>query len=260
MNNKKVNKALSIVFNVIVYFFCALCLLMLVFTIVGKRDQDGAVKIFGYEMRVVLSGSMEKHPDVDVSDYKVKSIKTGSMVFIKTVPEDEAKAERFYSELKVGDVLTFWYDVSGKHFEEKKAPHMTITHRIIDIQPKDTGGYVITLRGDNQSGKGLTGNQTIDTSNEFSPNYVVGKVTSQSFALGWIAYSLKQPIGMALVIIVPCLIIIVWNVVKIVNTLNAQKAERQVAQRDVELETLKQRISELEQKAPEQTEPKQKDD
>ena len=247
MNNKKVTKVLSVAVNVIIYLFCALCLLLLVFTIVGKRDADGAVKMFGYEMRIVLSGSMEQHPDVDVSDYKIKSIRTGSMIFVKTVPDDAVKADEFYSDLQVGDVLTFRYDVSNKQFAEKDAQQMTITHRIIDIKPKVTGGYIITLRGDNLVSNGLTGEQVIDTSNEFSPNYVIGKVTGQNFVLGWSVYSLKQPIGLALLIIVPCIIIIILNVIKIVNAISAQKAEKQVAN-DSELETLKRRIAELEDK------------
>ena len=242
MKNKKVTKVLSVVVNVIVYLFCALCLLLLVFTIVGKRDSDGAVKMFGYEMRVVLSGSMEHHPDVDVSAYKIKSIRTGSMVFVKTVPDDADKAEDFYSKLQVGDVLTFRYVVALRQ--------ETVTHRIVDIQPKDTGGYIITLRGDNLLDNGkLPSVQVIDTDDEFSPNYVIGKVTGQSIVLGWFVYSLKQPVGLALLIIVPCAIIIIWNVVKIVNTVNAQKAEKQAAEKDSELETLKRRISELEDKS-----------
>ncbi|MCH5156821.1 MAG: hypothetical protein J1G02_02960 [Clostridiales bacterium] len=239
MKKAKLTKVVSVAVNIIIYLFCALCLLLLVFTIAGKRDTDGAVNMFGYQMRIVLTGSMEAHPDVDVSDYKIKSLKTGSMVFIKTVPDDENKAEEFYSDLKVGDVLTFRYLIGSRQ--------ETITHRIIDIKQKDTSGYVITLRGDNLSSSGATGVQTIDTGNESSLNYVVGKVTGKSYVLGWIAYSLKQPIGIALVIIVPCSIIIIWNVIKIVNAVNAKKLEQQAIENESEMNALKRRISELEQ-------------
>ena len=222
VKRKRLTKALSTVTNVLVYVFCAFCLLLLTFTVFGKRNADGAVELLGYEVRIVLSGSMEKNDGVDVSDYKIKDIKTGSMVLVRCVPQSEAKAEEFYSNLKVGDVLTFRYDVTDKQFAEKNAPQMTITHRITDIQCKDTGGYIITLRGDNST-KGLADVQIIDTSNEASPNYVVGQVVGKSFVLGRIIYSLKRPLGIALLIIVPCAILVVWNVVKIVNVLRVKK-------------------------------------
>ncbi|MCH5152452.1 MAG: hypothetical protein J1F68_00620 [Clostridiales bacterium] len=220
----KFNRALTVVANVPVYVFCTLCLAMLLFTVFSKRDTDGAVKLLGYEMRIVLSGSMEKNSDVDVSDCRIKDIRKGSMVFVQLVPDGAAQAQEFYSRLKVGDVLTFRYDVSGQHFEGKQSPQMTITHRIVDIEPNDTGGYVITLRGDNSSSTGIADVQTIDTSNTASPNYVIGRVTGKSYVLGLLVYSLKRPLGLAVLIIVPCVIVIAWNVSKIVNIAKRKKA------------------------------------
>ena len=220
---KILTQTLTIVANVFVYVFCALCLLLLVFTLFSKRNNDGAVKLLGYEMRIVLSGSMEKNSNVDVSDCKIKDIKTGSIVFVRLVPEEEAKAEEFYSNLKEGDVLTFCYDVSQQNFDGKNAPQMTITHRVLDIQQKDTGGYLITLRGDNQSTAGLGDVQVIDTSDQASPNYVVGQVVGKSYVLGRLFYSIKRPLGIALLVIIPCVIIIIWNVIKIVDILKSKK-------------------------------------
>ena len=202
--------------HALVFVFCAICLLLLLFTLFSKQDADGAVKLAGYEMRIVLSGSMEKNADVDVSDYRIKDIKTGSMVLVQLVPEDVTQADKFYSELKVGDVLTFRYDVSAKPFEGKTAPQITVTHRIIDIQPNARGGYIITLRGDNASAT-VADTQVIDTSDQTSPNYVIGKVTAQSFLLGWLAYSLKRPLGLVMLIIVPSVIIVIGQVVQIIS-------------------------------------------
>lgn len=241
MKKKKLNRALSVIANVFVYAFCALCMLLLLFTVFSKRDADGAVKVFGYEMRIVLSSSMEKHPDVDVSEYKIKDIKTGSMVFIQLVPDDEMEANDWYTNLQVGDVLTFRYMVALRQ--------ETVTHRIVDIQTNDTGGFKITLRGDNLSDNGTTGVQVINTDNIESPNYVIGKVTGKNFVLGWLVYSLKRPQGLATLIIIPCLIIIIWNVVKIVSVFSSDKRKRTqeiVVQQLSEMEELKRRICELE--------------
>lgn len=227
-NVNKLTKTLTIAVNVLVYVLCALCLLLLLFTVFGKRNSDGAVQLFGYEMRVVLSGSMEKNQNVDVSDYKIKDIKTGSLVFVRLVPNDQTKAQEFYANLQVGDVLTFCYDVSSQRVDERTAPHMTITHRIVSIEPNDTGGYIITLRGDNLA-TGFADEQIINTSDIASPNYVIGKVTGKSYVLGRLAYSLKRPMGIAMLIIIPSVIILIWQVVKIVSVLK-DKNKKQLVQ------------------------------
>lgn len=233
-NIEKLRKAFETIANILVYLFCALCVVMLVFTLFAKRDADGAVEVFGYEMRIVVSASMEKNDRADVSNYAIKDIKTGSMVFVRLVPSGDTDAQAFYASLKVGDVLTFRY--------VEAVQQETITHRIVDIVEKPTGGYVITLEGDNKPDSGSVSQQVIDTTEVDSPNYVIGKVTGKSFLFGWLIYSLKQPVGMSLLIIVPSLIIIILQVIKIVNTLNANKKKRA----DKEVDELKRRIAELE--------------
>lgn len=237
--NEKLKKALSIVGNVLIYVFCAISLCMLLVTIFSKQDVDGAVNVLGYEMRVVVSGSMEKNDDTynDIKQYGIKSIKTGSMVFIELRPEDDAKAEEWYSKLEVGDVLTFRYVFAIKQ--------ETVTHRIVDKTAKEGGGYIIRLKGDNDNDI-----QTIDTTQiATSPNYVLGKVIGKSYVFGKFVTVLKTPIGMSLIIIVPCAIIIIWQVITIVNVVNAgkrKKAEEMAQQRLDEMEELKRRLAELE--------------
>ena len=160
----------------------------------------------------------------------------------------------------MGDVLTFRYFLGSSQ--------ETITHRITEITPTDSG-YVIKLQGDNRTEGATVSTQTIYTSPEDYPsqneiyNYVIGKVVGNSTALGYMVYSVKQPVGTALIIIVPCSIIIVWQIIRIVNYLNEERkkktaaaleeANRKVAeeaeQRESqaqEMEELKRKIAELE--------------
>ena len=123
---KTAKKVVGIIINIILGLFIALCVVLIAFTLFGKRDQDGTVEIFGMQMRVVLSPSMEKNDETDVSGYKIKSIPKTSMVFIQTVPDDEKEAKEWYSRLEVVDGLTFRYADYGKQ--------TTITHRIIAIE------------------------------------------------------------------------------------------------------------------------------
>lgn len=70
----------------------AVCLVMLVMSFFARRS-DGAVTLFGnLQLRIVLSPSMAKSDQTDVSQYEIKSIPAKSMVFVKTVPEDETEA------------------------------------------------------------------------------------------------------------------------------------------------------------------------
>lgn len=229
-------KVVSLVANILMYVFCALCVVLLIFAIVSKVNGDDTVRIFNREMRIVTSGSMERNENTDVSNFKVKSIKTGSVVFINTVPQDDDKVDAWYSKLQVGDVLTFKYVPANKQ--------VTITHRIVDIECKDSGGYIITLKGDNDNDL-----QTIDTSLEGSPNYIIGKVTGKNFLLGYFITVFKSPVGMSLLVIVPCVIIIILQVINIVNAVNENKrkvAEEEAAQRQSDIDELKRKLAELE--------------
>jgi hypothetical protein len=126
------------------------------------------------------------------------------MVFIELVPKENEK--EWYASLRVGDVLTFRYKYDRQE---------TITHRIIeknenlDKDGNPNGWYTFVLKGDNKAlandpnaSAADTGTQTINTEIE-SANYIIGKVTGQDRFLGFVAYALKQPICIALIIIVP---------------------------------------------------------
>lgn len=242
----KAKKALNIVANVLVYVFFALCVLVLIFSIFSKRDADGAVKMFGYEMRNVVSPSMEKDENFDYTGLKIKDLPVKTLVFVKLKPENEAKAAEWYASLKVGDVLTFRYRISRGQ--------ITITHRIISIEEEREGGYVIVLQGDNGASEDndTRGTQTIHTkpqNAEESANYIIGKVTGQSYFLGILVWGVKQPVGIALIIIIPCVIIILLQVVKIVGAAGEgkrKKIEEERKAKEREVEELKRKIAELE--------------
>ncbi len=236
---KKIGK---IAYNVIMYFFLAVCAIALVLTITAKRSDDGAAEIFGYQLRTVLTPSMEKCDETDVSGFGIKSIPKDSMILVQSVPEDKAEADKWYSELRVGDVLTFRYVY---------VTQITITHRITSITEKESGGYIIELAGDNKSSDTSQLYQTIDTSDETSPSYVLGKVTAVFSVLGFIVSLLKTPIGLIFIVIIPCFIIILLEILKILGAYNAVKqkhSKEEAKKKDEELEELKKRLAALEGK------------
>ena len=252
VKQSRTRKAVTIVFDVILYLFLAFAVFVLVLSLVSARN-NGASNLFGYEMRIVVSDSMEKSEySVDVSQYDSKEIKVKSMVFIERVPEDAGKANDWYASLKVGDVLTFAFVSS--------VTQDVITHRITSIETTDNG-YRITLQGDNRAKEdAVVSQQTIYTSpadytsDNDKYNYVIGKVVGQSLVLGGIVYGVSQPVGVALIVILPCSLIIVWQIFRVVNVVNedrkrkaAERQKEQSEQQALELEELKRKIAELEQ-------------
>ena len=249
-----VKKVLSIAGNVLLYLILAIAVFVLIVSITAKKDIDGTATVFGKQLRFVQSDSMEACNRTDVSAYKIKSIKIKSCVFIDVIPEDEAKREEWLKTVKLGDVLTFKYVYTKQE---------TITHRVVKVEEKATGGYIITLEGDNKTSETNVGQQTIDTSKTDSSNYIIGRVTGQSYLLGLLVYAFKQPVGIVCFVLVPCLIMIAFQIMRIVKVVNAEKQEKATAEKvsqTNEIEELKRQLAALQQASatagntPEQTE------
>ena len=236
----KMKKLTNIVTNVLLCVFLAIAILTVALTIFSQKDTDGAARIFGYQMRVVTSDSMAKSEYTDVSNYKIKDIPLRSMVFIKTVPQDAEKADQWYRSLREGDVLTFRYVYTTQ---------ITITHRITSIVEKETGGFLIELAGDNKNSETGQLVQIIDTSIPQNTNYVIGKVVGRAYLFGVILSFLMQPVGMILVIILPCVVIIGLEVAKITKAMTAEKKQQEQAEKEEkekELEELRCKLAALE--------------
>ena len=235
---KKVWRVCKIAGNVLLYVILAIALFVVVLSIATKKDADGAATVFGKQIRIVRSDSMEKCEETDVSDYDIKDLPIKTLLVIDVVPTDAEEAKEWYKAVRVGDVLTFRY---------KYTEQVTITHRVIKITEKE-GGYIIELAGDNKASED-TLTQVIDTSDTESYNYVIGKVVWANFPLGWLVYAFKTPAVVTCVIIIPCLIIIVLEVVKIVNVLGdgkREKIKKEAQQKEAEIEELKRRLAALE--------------
>lgn len=239
MKDKAIFKFLKISGNVLLYLFLAVCLVILVLTVTARKNKDGTPILFNHEIRLILSNSMERCPETDVSGYEIQDLPIHSAIFVDVVPENKSEAEKWYSALKVGDVITFKYVYVRQE---------TITHRIVEIEEKGSG-YLLTLEGDNKTSEGNVLKQVIDTTEEESFNYVIGKVTGKSILLGYLIYVLDQPVGIACMIIVPCAIIIVWEIIRIVDAVNKnrkRKLEEESTRKENEIEALKRRVAELE--------------
>ena len=257
---QKVLKALQIAGDVLFCLIIAFALFVLIISVSSKRDADGTATVFGYQLRFVRSGSMEKCDQTDVSGYKIKSIPVKSCVFIKKAPapDDQQALNEWCSALSVGDVLTFQYSKYGATNIQDKV----ITHRIVKIEPKE-GGYIITLEGDNKNDTGSVGQQVIDTTKADGLDYIIGKVEGQSYFLGLCVYALKSPVGLIFIIIVPCMIVIAYEVIKIITVLNKDKKDRQQQEKTAkedEIALLRKQLEELQKSGGTAETPRQNSD
>ena len=204
--------------SVILFCFLAVATMAVVITLFSEKNETGAVEFMGYQTLVVTSESMESCSETDVSSFEIQSIPKYSLIVVESVPNDPFTADGWYASLKVGDVLTFRYYY---------AQQITITHRITSITQKQSGGYIIELEGDNKSANVNQLKQTIDTSDINSMNYVIGKVRFASIIPGLILSALKSPVGLVLIIMIPCAIIIMMEILKINNGVVEGKRQRE---------------------------------
>ncbi|UYG97160.1 signal peptidase I SipW [Cytobacillus firmus] len=111
-------KALKIISNIITAVLF-INLILMAFLVVSSKASGGEPQAFGYQLKTVLSGSMEP------------TFQTGSVIAVKPLSSEESRA------LKKDDVITF------QASEEK-----LITHRIIGVS--SSGDHVMyETKGDN---------------------------------------------------------------------------------------------------------------
>ena len=107
------------------------------------------------------------------------------------------------SKIKVGDVITF-------NSTDYRSSGVTVTHRVKKVEKTSDGKYLFTTKGD--------ANNTEDaTRQSFSSIY--GKVLLRLPKLGYIQYILSTVLGWLLLIIVPTVLIIGADIIKIIKTI-----------------------------------------
>lgn len=107
------------------------------------------------------------------------------------------------SKIKVGDIITF-------NSTDYRSSGVTVTHRVKKVEKTSDGKYLFTTKGD--------ANNTEDATRQpFSSIY--GKVLLRLPKLGYIQYILSTVLGWLLLIIVPTLLIIGADIIKIIKTI-----------------------------------------
>ena len=192
-NNKwfiKVKKALHFVTTVLMYSVCLIMILVFLAFVVNFIDKQynlksGKNKKDLFSAYTIVSPSMV--PSINVLDVVV-TMRVNS-------PED----------LKKGDIVTF-------NSTDYRYSGVRVTHRIYDIEKTSYAEYLFTTKGDN--------NNTPDSS-RISFNEIYGRVLFRIPKIGYIQYYLSSILGWVAIIIVPAVMIIIYDIYKLVKTLRA---------------------------------------
>lgn len=106
-------------------------------------------------------------------------------------------------ELKKGDIITFLSS-------DPRYSGLIITHRIVGVEKSEKGEFFYRTKGDN--------NNTEDSALVSSDN-VYGKVILKIPKIGYIQYVLTQAYGWIILVVIPCLGIVIFDILKLIRSI-----------------------------------------
>lgn len=149
--------------------------------------------------------------DYSPSKFNAFVVLTGSMIPQIQVKDVVITKKVDATDLKVGDIITFLS--SDPRFEG-----ITVTHRIIEktVDP-NTGKLAYRTKGDN--------NNVADGALAYDNN-VLGKVIFKIPKVGYLQEFLATQGGWIIVILVPCLLVVSYDIVQIFKTIGKKSRRR----------------------------------
>lgn len=159
--------------NSIVSTLLIILLIAVAGLVVSTKMTGGEPQIFGYQIKTVLSGSMEP------------GIQTGSIIAVRMLESSEKE------KLVVDDVITFL-----------EADDKLVTHRIIDVK-ESAEGPLYTTMGDNNNGP--------DREPVLSENVVASYEGFTIPYVGYIASFAQSPNGILAFLVLPGVLMVGYS-------------------------------------------------
>ena len=194
-------KVLNIITNILVWLLVVAAVFMMIFTVftvttVDRNDRS----IFGIRFYIVLSDSMsesENNADMDVH------FDAGDIIFSKSVKDP--------TKLQPGDVISIISANTDNYGE-------TITHMIREVKYTDDGkvlGYVTFGTNTGTNDEALV-----------EPEYVLGKYVGKIVGAGNFLAYVKSPLGYVVCILVPFVLLILYNGINAIRLFKRYKKEQ----------------------------------
>ena len=201
-------KVFNIISKVATWTIIAFAIVVVVFTLITVTTVDKDDRnVFGYRFFIVLSDSMSESEE---NAHMKVHFNAGDIVISKDVPD--------ITTLKEGDIISFkcWYTY------EDGTPHefysQTITHMIKEILKNDEGEII----GFKTFGI-KSGNQDPWT---VYPEWLMGEYQVDIPGVGWAFNFIKSTPGYIIFILVPFLILILYNIINIIVLFRKYRKEQ----------------------------------
>ncbi len=199
--NTTAKKILNISLKVVTWLLVAFTAFMVIFTVftvstVDKNDRS----IFGYKFYIVLSDSMkktDKNADMDIH-FNARDI-----VIVKEVKNRAA--------LKEGDIISFMSTNSDSYGE-------TVTHMIRERKYDGEGNFLGYVTFGTATG---TNDEAI-----VEPSFVLGQYSGKLPAVGRFFNYIKTTPGYIVCILIPFLLLILYNGVNVIRLFRRYKKEQ----------------------------------
>ena len=202
--NTTAKKILNIALKVVTWLLVAFTVFMMIFTVVTVTTVDRNDRsIFGVKFYIVQTDSMslsENNKDMDVH------FNAGDIVIIKNVDDPRA--------LQAGDVIAFMSTNSVSYGE-------TVTHMIREVKKTEDGkvlGYVTYGTNTGTDDEALV-----------EPEYVLGAYFGKLPGVGNFFAFVKSTPGYIVCILVPFLLLILYNGVNVIRLFRKYKREQMEA-------------------------------
>lgn len=201
--NAKAVKVFSISFKVIAWIIAAVAIFMTIVTvitvtIVDKNDRS----LFGIRLYIVQTDSMSKSENnADLEVY----FDAGDVVLIKDIDGIDR------SSLQSGDIIAFLSMNEGSKGQ-------TVTHMIREVKTTADGkvsGYVT-----------YGTNTGVDDETLVEPGFVLGKYTGKLPKVGYFFQFVKSTPGYIICILIPFLLLILYNVINIIRVFRISAKEQ----------------------------------
>lgn len=215
MSTKQPNKLLAIISNI---FQLALILLLALVCVVAFGAKIPVLANSGFSFYAVVSGSMEP------------TIPVGSVIKVGKYKLDE---------LQVGDIITY------QVIDDSTNKVNVVTHRIAQLDKLEDNQVI--GEGDEQIEKTVVNYKIVtkgDANNaednyEVKPGNIIGKYEMYIPYLGYISAFAQTQLGFVLMIVLPAVILILWEAIDLVLHFTSAKA----VQSKAEIEKLKQELA-----------------
>ena len=199
--NEKTKRIIEIGTKVVSWILVAFTVCIMIFTVISVTTVNRNERsIFGMKFYIVQSDSMsksDKNADMDVH------FNAGDIVIIKNVKK--------FSDLKEGDIISFM-STNADSFGE------TITHMIREVKREGDGklqGYVT-----------FGTNTGVNDEELVEPEYVLGKYSAKISGAGNFFAFMKSTKGYILCILIPFLLLIIYNGYNVIVAFRAYKGEQ----------------------------------